>query len=146
MTRIEQYGGHCERCQQTFVARVPVGMEPGSPFGQSVESLATYLRYNHAISYQRLSQILAQVFGLAISEGGIANLFERVKSRLEGQVQAILERLQQSRLICSDETSARVNGQTQWEWVFQNQDLCLHVIRPSRGTQVITEVLQAHRP
>lgn len=146
VTRIERYGGHCRQCQQSFVASVPVGMEPGSPFGQSVESLATYLRYNHAISYQRLSQMMAEVFGLAISAGGIANLFERVKARLDGQVEAILQRLQQSQLVCSDETSARVNGQTQWEWVFQNPTLCLHVIRPSRGTQVITEVLQAHRP
>lgn len=115
VTRIERYGGHCTQCQQTFVASVPVGLEPGSPFGQSVESLVTYLRYNHAISYQRLSQMIAEVFGLTISEGGIANLFERVKSRLDGQVQAILTRLQQSRFVCSDETSARVNGQTSVE-------------------------------
>jgi transposase len=24
-----------------------------------------------------------------------------------------------------------VNGQQQWEWVFQNREVCLHVIRPS---------------
>ena len=82
----------------------------------------------------------------AISEGGVANLWARVQTQLESQVNAILVRLRPARFICSDETSARVNGQTQWEWVFQNQDCCLHVIRPSRGTQVIREVLQDHRP
>lgn len=146
VTRIEQYGGQCGCCERTYVAAVPVGMELGSPFGQTIEGLATYLRYSHAISYQRLSHLFAEVFGLTISEGGIAGLFERVKRRLDLQVQAILKRLQQSRLICSDETSARVNGQTEWEWVFQNESVCLHVIRPSRGTQVISEGLQAHRP
>jgi transposase len=34
----------------------------------------------------------------------------------------------------------------QWEWVFQNQDICLHVIRPSQGAGVISEVLGEHRP
>ena len=53
--------------------------------------------------------------------------------------------MQRSKLICSDETGARVNGQNQWEWVFQNEEVCLHVIRPSRGAGVINEVL-AHRP
>ncbi|KAM3094457.1 IS66 family transposase [Phormidesmis sp. 146-35] len=146
VTRIERYSGYCECCQQRFVAPVPAGMESGSPFGRSIESVATYWRYSHALSYQRLSQMFAEVFGLSISEGGLAQLFARVKTRLDAQVEAILSRLQQSRLVCSDETSARVNGQTQWEWVFQNELLCLHVIRPSRGTQVIREVFPEQRP
>jgi transposase len=33
--------------------------------------------------------------------------------------------LRRSRLVCSDETSARVDGRNQWEWVFQNDEVCL---------------------
>jgi transposase len=146
VTRVEQYGGRCAGCGQLYVAPVPVGMEPGTPFGASVQSLATYLRYTHAISYERLSALFAQVFGLRISEGGLSNLFQAVKVRLDHRVAEILTRLRSSRLIGSDETSARVNGQQQWEWVFQNAELCIHVIRPSRGQGVIQEVLGAHRP
>ncbi len=146
ITRIERYGGHCACCQTDYVAPVPLGMEPGSPFGSSIQSLITYLRYTHAISYERMSGILASVFGLKISEGAIANLLGKVKTSLDDRVSQILQRLRQAKLICSDETSARVNGQNQWEWVFQNQDICLHVIRPSRGTGVINEVLGEHRP
>jgi transposase len=146
VTRVEQYGGRCAGCGQPYVAPVPAGMEPGPPFGASVQSLATYLRYTHAISYERLAALLSQVFGLDISEGGLANLFQRVKGRLDHRVTEILTRLRSSRLICSDETSARVNGQQQWEWVFQNAEVCIHVIRPSRGQGVIHEVLGTHRP
>lgn len=146
ITRIERYGGQCACCQAEYVAPVPLGMEPGSPFGSSIQSLVTYLRYTHAISYERLSSIFASVFGLKISEGAIANLLAKVKTTLDDQVSQILQRLRRAKLICSDETSARVNGQNQWEWVFQNQDVCLHVIRPSRGTGVINEVLGEHRP
>jgi transposase len=146
VTRVEQHGGQCPHCGQTYVAPVPVGMEPGTPFGASIEGLATYLRYTHAISYERLSALFAQVCGVAISEGALANLFQRVKSRLDDRVEEILTRLRSSRLICSDETGARVNGRTQWEWVFQNTDVCVHVIRPSRGHGVIHEVLGDHRP
>jgi transposase len=128
------------------VAPVPAGLEPGTPFGTSVQRLATYLRYTHAISYKRLSALFAQVFGLGISQGGLANLFQVVKGRLDHRVAEILTRLRSSRLICSDETSARVNGRQQWEWVFQNTEVCIHVIRPSRGQGVIQEVLGAHRP
>ena len=146
VTRVEQYGGRCASCGQLYVAPVPAGLEPGTPFGASIQSLATYLRYTHAISDERLSALLAQVFGLDISAGGLANLFQAVKGRLDQGVAEILTRLRSSRLIGSDETSARVNGQQPWEWVFQNAEVCIHVIRPSRGQGVIQEVLGAHRP
>ena len=146
VTRVEPYGGWCAGGKQPYVAPVPAGMEPGTPFGASVQSLATYLRYTHAISDERLSALLAHVFGLGISEGGLANLFQLVKGRLDHRVAEILTRLRRSRLICSDETSARVHGQQQWEWVFQNAEVCIHVIRPRRGQGVIQEVLGVHRP
>ncbi|MEG4521227.1 MULTISPECIES: IS66 family transposase [unclassified Microcoleus] len=61
----------------------PLSLEPGSPFGSSIQSLVTYLRYTHAIGYERLSGILSSVFGLKISEGAIANLLSTVKTSLE---------------------------------------------------------------
>ena len=146
ITRVEQYGGRCAGCGQPYVAPVPAGMEPGPPLGASVQRLATYLRYTPAISDERLSALLAQVFGLDLSEGGLANLFQMVKGRLDQRVADILTRLRSSRLICSDDTSARVNGRQQWEWVFQNAEVCIHVIRPSRGQGVMQEVLGTHRP
>ena len=146
VTRVEQHGGQCPHCGQRYVAPVPVGMEPGTPFGASFESLATYLRYTHAISYARLSALFTQVCGVSISEGALANLFQRVKTRLDDRVAEILTRLRSSRLVCSDETGARVNGRTHWEWVFQNAEVCVHVIRPSRGHGVILEILGDHRP
>jgi transposase len=146
VTRVEQYGGWCADCGQLYVAPVPAGMEPGTPFGASVQRLATYLRYTHAISDERLSALFAQVFGLDISEGGLANVFRSVKGRLAQRVAEILTRLRSSRLICRDETSARVHGRQQWAWVFQHTEVCIHVIRPSRGQGVMQEVLGTHRP
>jgi transposase len=121
-------------------------MEPGSPFGDGVAALVTTLRYAHAISYARLSQLMSQVFNLSISQGALANLFGRVKTQLEPSIAAILQRLRSSRLVGSDETSARVQGKTIWEWVFQNDQVCLDVIRASRGAEVIREVMGEHRP
>jgi transposase len=144
--RVAQYGGRCARCGQPSMAPVPAGLEPGSPFGASVQSLATDLRHTQASSYERLSALLAQVFGLDISEGGLAHLFQGVKGRLDQRVADILTRLRSRRLICSAETSARVHGQQPWEWVFQNREGCLQVIRPRRGHRVIQEVMGAHRP
>ena len=146
VTRVEQYGGHCSHCHQDYVSPVPTNLEPGTPFGKSIQTLATYFRYTHAISYNRLSSLFKEVYSLDISEGGLANLFKQVKNRLEPQVEEILSRLRSSRIVCSDETSARVNGNNEWEWVFQNSDVCFHIIRPSRGQKIIEEVMDGNQP
>jgi transposase len=49
VTRVEPYGGRCADCGQTYVAPVPAGLAPGTPFAPSVQSLATDLRYTPAI-------------------------------------------------------------------------------------------------
>ena len=146
ITRVVLHGGRCPGCQAMVRAPAPVGLEPGSPYGASIATMAVYLRYGHAIGYQRLSHLFGHLFGLAISEGALANLFRRAQPRFDAQVAGILARLRGSRLICSDETSARVHGRNQWEWVFQNDAVAVHVIRPSRGRNVVGEVLAGHRP
>jgi histidyl-tRNA synthetase len=55
-----------------------------------------------------MNQLLGEVFGLAMSQGAIANLLSRVKGQLQSEVDAILATLRTSRLVCSDETSVRV--------------------------------------
>jgi transposase len=91
-TRVEQDGGQGPRCGQSDVAPVPVRIAPGTPFGASIQRLATALRSPHAISDERLSALVAQVYGVAISEGALANLFPLVTIRLDHRVEEILTR------------------------------------------------------
>jgi len=146
VTRVEPYGGRCARCGQTSVAPVPTARDPGTPWGASVQRLATSLRSTHASRDERLSALLAQVCGLDIREGGLANLVQGVKGRLDQRVADILTRWRSSRLVCREATRARVHGRQPWAWGFQNAAVCLHVIRPRRGPGVIPNVLGAPRP
>jgi transposase len=79
-TRVHQYGGHCASCDLDYVSSVPKGMDPGSPFGASVQAPATYYRYTHAMSYERLSRMFDDLYNLPISEGALDNLFQSEKT------------------------------------------------------------------
>src|SRR3954465_12471314 len=144
--RVERYLGRCPCCGGATLAPVPEGMEEGSPFGVSILALALYLRFTHAISYRRLTRLLLHLFALPISEGALDGLFRRAKPRFEDEAAAILARLRRARVVCSDETAVRVDGRTWWDWVFRNDEVAIHVIRPSRGRAVVAEVLGGRRP
>ncbi len=146
VTRVELYAGHCQACGATTLAPLPEGLEQGSPFSINIVALALYLRFTHAISYRRLSRLMLELFGLSISEGALDAAFRRAVPRFDAEVGAILARLRRARVVCSDETSVRVDGRTYWNWVFQNHEVVIHVIRHSRGAGVVSEVMDGHRP
>jgi transposase len=128
------------------VAPVPAGLEEGSPFSTNILALAIYLRFTHAISYRRLSRLFLHLFALPISEGALDTMFRRARPRLDNEVAAILARLRRARIVCCDETSVRVGGRTHWNWVFQNEQVVIHVVRDSRAAGVVTETMAGHRP
>jgi len=146
VTRVERYAGHCRCCGGVTLAPVPASLEEGSPFSVNILALALYLRFTHAISYRRLTQLFLHLFALRISEGAIDAMFQRAKPCLENEVAAILARLRRSRIICSAETSVRIDGRTHWNWVFQNDQVVIHVVRDSRAAGVVADVLAGHRP
>jgi transposase len=146
VTRVERYSGTCRDCGAVTLAAVPEGLEPGTPFSLNIMALAIYLRITHAISYKRLARLFMDLFALAISEGALDAAFRRCKPRVDAEVAAILARLRRARVIYSDETGVRVAGRGQWNWVFQNDDVVIHVVRASRGACVVAEVLDGHRP
>jgi transposase len=146
VTRVERYAGHCQGCGGITLAPLPEGLEPGTPFSINIAALAMYLRFTHAISYKRLSRLMMELFGLAISEGALDAAFQRAKPRFDAEVCGILARLRRARVVCSDETSVRIDGRTCWNWVFQNAEVVIHVIRDSRGAGVVREVMDGHRP
>ena len=105
-----------------------------------------YLRFVHAVSHRRLSRLLIELFGLAIGEGALDAAFRRGKPEFDADVAHILVRLRRARIICSDETSVRIDGRTCSNWVFQNDEVVIHLVRKIRGACVVAEVLGGHRP
>jgi transposase len=146
VTRVERYAGHCPCCGGVTLAPVPAGLEDGSPFSINIIALMIYLRFTHAISYRRLTQMFMHLYALPISEGALDAMLQRAKPCFDNQVAAILTRLRRSRIVGSDETTLRVGGQTYWNWVFQNDQVVIHIVRNSRAASVVTETMAGHRP
>ena len=146
VTRVERYAGLCPCCGGVTLAAIPAGLEDGSPFSVNIVTLALYLRFTHAISYRRLTQLFSNLYALQISEGALDAMLQRAKPCFDTEVATILARLRRSRVVGSDETSVRIDGRTQWNWVFQNDQVVIHVVRNSRAASVVTETMAGHRP
>ena len=145
-TRIHRHRGICPCCHKTVIAPAPAGMEPGSPFGPGIAALVLHLHITQAISFERLSQLMGEVFGLAISEGAIANILARAEKPLLAACVPIAAAVRESLVVGSDETSARVGAKTWWQWVLLSSTAICHVIADTRAGVVITAFLEGARP
>ncbi len=68
----------CPNCGTRVTAAVPPAAK-GTPFGPSLHAVATYLKTFQALSYERLRGVFLDLFGLAISEGGLMNMLRRAQ-------------------------------------------------------------------
>ncbi len=146
VTRVTLHGGTCPCCHERFKATPPAGLEPGSPFGPNLRAFVLYLRFGQVIPFARLERLLSDLFGLAISEGALANMLKDSAPAFEAQASAIRRRLLAGTVLQSDETSMRVGRRTFWVWVFHHGDSACFVIRPLRGKAVIAAFLGDVRP
>jgi hypothetical protein len=69
ITRINRHRGVCPCCRKPVAAPAPAGLEPGSPFRPGIGALILHLHITQAVSFERLARLMAEVFGLTISEG-----------------------------------------------------------------------------
>lgn len=146
VTRVTLHGGICPCCARRFKASPPQGLEPGSPFGPNLRAFAIYLRASHAVSFERLAQLMSDLLGLSISEGALVNILSHSSKVFGEQFERIRTNLLASSILQSDETGMRVGKKTWWAWVFHHDKECCFVIQPSRGKDVVEAFLDGHRP
>ncbi len=135
----------CPHCHTVQRGPLPEGLEASRHFGPRLEATVTYLQHQQHMSYERTQDTLAELFGVALSEGGPACILERAGQAAQQQAETIRHQVVASPVVGSDETGARVNGGTWWQWVFVSATAIYHVIRPSRGEDVIWAVLGDQR-
>jgi transposase len=137
-----QYVVDCPCCGERQQAKLPAGLEAGRYFGPRLEAIVTNLHHEHHVGYKRLRQICDEVLGLELSAGGAVSIVERAGQAAIEEAEAIGEQVRRSKVIGSDETSARVHGKNWWQWVFVGDNCEYHVIVPSRGYGVIENFIQ----
>lgn len=142
---VRQYEVVCAQCGHVESMPAPEGLEMDRTFGMRLEATVTYYRQEQHMSYERTEAALLALHGVEISQGGIDQIMQRSGQKGLRAVEDIHPTVQQSQVINSDETGERVDGQKAWHWVFCTLAAVLHVIQPSRGTDVIQKVMGQHQ-
>ena len=100
-----------------------------------------YLKGGCHASYSTIQNYLRDVLKLDLSTGHLVKLIGKAGSALAPSYDELLQRLPFESHLNVDETGHKENGGKFWTWCFRAQTYTLFKIDPSRGSQVLIDVL-----
>jgi len=136
--RIAHY--RCPSCNKEFAASDPSIPVEGR-FGNNLIAETTLLKYEDRLPHRKIQNALKRLHGLNICPATILDFTRRAADAVQPQYVAILDRIRDAPILYVDETSIDVQGKKQWIWAFTTPSETFVVIRKSRGTKVLLEVL-----
>jgi len=111
--------------------------------GPEAQAMVASLKDEIGVSHGKICKVMDRAFDMHLTPGGVAQIVLRVAQRIQAAYQGIQIVVRRSRQVEGDETSWKVAGKLQWLWTFVCRTATLFLVRPSRGFDVIEEVLGA---
>lgn len=131
----------CLKCRKEFVKPIPRAVRKAGLVGPRLTSLIGYLKGACHCSFSTIRKFLQDVVGVGISRGQLRKVCGKVAHSLDPAYQDLLAALPAQERLNVDETGHKEYRQALWTWCFRAPLFTLFKIDPSRGSDVLLDVL-----
>jgi transposase len=131
----------CAQCRKTHYAVIDAKVRKAGLLGPGLTTLIAYLKGACHCSFSTIRKFIRDVVGLKISRGYLAKVIAKVSASLQGAYDLLLRMLPQQQVVNTDETGHKDQGDRLWTWCFRAPLFTLFKIAPSRGADVLLDVL-----
>ena len=134
-------GQWCEKCQKLHYPALPEELVKAGLVGPRLTALVGWLHGVCHMSVSSIRKYFRDVIRIPISRGMLSKLIRKVSESLQDPYDELLRVLAEEDRLNVDETGHKENGQRLWTWCFRAQLYTVFKISPSRGSDVLIEVL-----
>lgn len=122
--------GHCE----TYVKSPDV--PPIPRIGLNVLGYILYARYRLRLPIEKIKESLLDLHDFRISEGEVVEKLKEAEGLFGKDHEAIIELIQQAKVVYADETGWRMNGENWWLWAYVTDAGIRFQLKMTRGKGV----------
>jgi transposase len=133
--------GRCMRCGKIHYAALPSAVARSGLLGPELTTLVAYLKGACHASFSTIRKFFRDVLKITISRGHLVNLLNRVTAAMEVAYAHLRTILPDEDHLNVDETGHKEQGKRWWTWCFRAELYTLFKIDPSRGSDVLVEML-----
>jgi len=116
--------------RQISDARGAVG---GVQIGPNTIAMTAHLNKACGMSYERIAEVLAQMFGLRVNRSTLARSLLRLGRKAAPTYTNLIERVRGAPVVSPDETGWRIGGDKAWLWTVATPDTTVYQIEQGRG-------------
>ena len=131
----------CVECGKHHLIPWPEDLKRAGLVGPRLTTLIAYVKSTCHMSFSSIRKFLRDVVGVTISRGHLRKVVAKVSESLHEPYEQLLALLQNEHRLNVDETGHKENGQRLWTWCFRASLYTVFNISPSRGSDVLLEVL-----
>jgi transposase len=138
-TEFEIHYGRCTRCHREVQGRAARqisdarGAVGGVQIGPNTIAMTAHLNKACGMSYERIAEVFAQMFGLWVSRSTLARSLLRLGRKAAPTYTNLIERVRGSPVVSPDETGWRIGGDKAWLWTVATPDTTVYQIEQGRG-------------
>ena len=131
---------HCDDCNMDFIPPQNATPLRGS-FGINLMVLVIFIKFLLRGVLRKTAMYLEASHAFEITPAALNEIIRRVAGAADKEYSEIKERIRKAAKIYIDETSFSVLGKNWWLWAFRTENDVLYVLRPSRGSNVLEEII-----
>jgi len=127
----------CPHCGAVTEAQFPDGITRPAQYGSRIKGFITYLSQYQLIPYERVAELLDDLFGVRISTGTIYNTNRQAYEAGAMSEEAIKNLLKKQPLLHADESGVFIGGVLHWLHVLSNEKLTYYCPHTKRGKEAM---------
>ena len=131
---------YCKGCNKIVEPEVEDAL-PNARFGLRLMLLVLILKLDSRVTSKKIKSILKTIYDLDISDGEVYKILEQLSEAFGDHYNELVKKIKDALIKHIDETSWRINGKSNWLWLFINKELALYVVNRKRSSKVPIEVL-----
>lgn len=120
-------------------AKFPMDVSAPVQYGPNLIGFTAYLSSRQFVPYSRLSELVASITNISMSEGTIFNMLQKASDAVIPIYDGIKEEVANATCVGGDESGVKVNNQKHWAWTWQTTLATYIVITGSRGFATVTK-------
>jgi transposase len=134
VTEYRAHGCRCAGCGTQTRAAFPEGVAAPVQYGKRINAVVLYLLHYQLLPEKRLSEAMADLFGVHLVTATIARISQDCAQRLQSFADAVRDHVVAVPVKHMDETGFRIGGKTQWLHIASTIWLTFYRVSSKRGS------------
>lgn len=132
----------CAHCNRVHYASIPENVTKQGFFKPHIATTVCVLKYLGCMSLSGIKKYLCDAMDIKVTKGYLAKVIQKCSTALEPCYDELLRNLPNQAVVNADETGFyKEDGGKLWTWVFRTSLYALFKVSPSRGSDVLIDVL-----